>query len=152
MDDATAYDRVIRLLAGRAHSRQELVIKLRQRGASTETARAAVERAAAQGYVNDEEYARMLARHGRDKGHAPSRVRQELARRGVGSDVAESAVAEAFADVELSELALSCARKRVAHLTGDVQSVRRRLAAYLERRGFPTHACLAAVDTVAPLK
>lgn len=152
MDEVTAYDRVIRLLAQRAHSRMELVRKLRQRGASEDVAQAAVERAAAQGYVNDLEYALMLCRHGRDRGWAPSRVRQELALRGVEAHTAEEALALVYAQVELADLALVLARKRVAHMSGDVQSVRRKLAAFLQRRGFPTHECLAAVDAVAPLK
>ena len=151
MDDSAAYDRVIRLLARRAHSRHELVIKLRQRGVSSDIARTAVERAASQGYVDDLEYARMIARHGRDRGLAPSRIRQEIARRGVDSGLSEAAVTEVFAEVDLAELALTLARKRVAHLSGDTVSVRRRLAAYLERRGFPTQVSLSAVDTVAPL-
>ena len=151
MDDAKAYEHVIRLLARRAHSRQELVSKLRQRGASSEVARAAVDRAASHGYVDDLEYARMIARHGRDRGLAPSSTRLDLARRGVDSDTMDTALSEVFADVNLEDLALSLARKRRARLSGDLVSVRRKLAAYLERRGFPVHACLAAVDTVAPL-
>lgn len=152
MDDAAAYDRVIRLLASRAHSRVELLRKLRQRGASAEVARAAVDRAASQGYVNDVEYALMLCRHGRDRGMAPARIRQDLARRGVDAQIAEEALSEIFAEVELADLAVALARKRVARITGDTESVRRKLAAFLQRRGFPTHECLAAVDTVAPLK
>jgi regulatory protein len=102
--------------------------------------------------VNDLDYARLYARHGRDRGLAPSRIRLELARRGVESDTADAAVDEEFAEVELETLALALARKRASRLTGEIPSVRRRLAAYLERRGFPTHVCLAVVDTVAPLK
>jgi regulatory protein len=151
MDAATAYDRVILLLAQRAHSRAELLRKLCQRGATAAVAREAVDRAAAQGYVDDLEYARMYARNGLDRGLAPLRIRQDLARRGVDPHTAETALAEEFAAVDVQDLALAVARRRAARLTGDSQSVRRRLAAYLQRRGFPTHVTLAAVDAVAPL-
>jgi len=150
MDAAAAYDRVLRLLAQRAHSRAELLRKLRQRGVSAGVAGEAVDRAATQGYVDDAEYARMYARQGCERGLAPLRVRQELARRGVEPHHVEAAVHEVFAEVDLLDLAVALARKRARRLTGDRQSQRRRLAAYLERRGYPAHVTLEAVDAVAP--
>ena len=51
---------------------------------------------------------------------------------------------------DLLEQAVTLARKRAPQLSGDRESVRRRLAAYLERRGFPVSVCRAAVDDVAP--
>lgn len=151
MDHAEAHERAIRILTLRAHSRFELVRKLRQRGASPEVAQSAADRAQAAGYVNDQDYALSYARSGRERGLAPSRIRRELLKRGIEPGAAESALAEEFAEADLEAMAVALARKRVPRLSGDRDSVRRRLAAYLERRGFPAHACLAAVDAVAPL-
>jgi regulatory protein len=152
MDADLAYDRVIRYLTVRAHSRAELIKKLRQRGASSTVAAEAVERAQAQGYVNDAEYARMYARLARDqKGLAPLRVRQELAKRGIDAQLVEDALESEFSETDLAEQARALASKRAARLHGDTESRRRRLAAFLERRGYPTHVTKAAVDAVAPV-
>lgn len=151
MDANAAYDRVLRMLAQRAHSRAELIRKLKQRGCTSAMALDAVDKAASKGYVNDAEYARMYARQARDqKGQAPLRIRRELAQRGIEAHHAEAALQEVFAETDLAALACALVRKRVQRLDGDVQSKRRRLAAFLERRGFPTQVTLAAVDAVAP--
>jgi regulatory protein len=151
MDTVDAYERVIRLLSGRAHSRAELVRKLRARGAAREVAEAAVEKAARQGYVDDAEFAKSYARRARDtKGLAPARIRRELAQKGVDPPFVEDAIAESFAGSDLLPQARDLARRRALRLHGDTESKRRRLAAFLERRGFPAHVILAAVDEVAP--
>jgi SOS response regulatory protein OraA/RecX len=152
MDSTVAYDRVIRLLTGRAHSRAELIRKLKARGASAAVALEAVDKAAAQGYVNDAEYARMYARQARDhKGLAPLRIKAELAKRGVEAHHVEEALGEVFAETDIADQACALAQKRALRLSGDIQSKRRRLAAFLERRGFPVHVTLAAVVIIASI-
>jgi regulatory protein len=152
VDSNQVYERVIRFLARRAHSRAELLRKLGERGVSPEAAREAVERAAAEGYVDDGKFALDFARHGlNQQGWAPARTRNELHRRGVAREQAEAAVREVYADVDLIDLAIDLARRRAARLTGELESRRRRISAYLERRGFPTAVSRAATDEVAPL-
>jgi regulatory protein len=151
-ESAKAYERVIRFLARRAHSRAELLRKLKDRGVQAVYAREAVDRAGQEGYVNDLEFARLFARQARDlKGWAPLRLKQALSQRGVSKDLVEQATGEVYADVELLDLAMDQARKRGLRLHGDVASRRRRLAGYLERRGFPAAVVRAATDDVAPL-
>jgi regulatory protein len=151
-ESAKAYERVIRLLTRRAHSRAELLRKLKDRGVQAEYAREAVDRAGREGYVNDLEFARLFAQQARDlKGWAPLRLKQALAQRGVATDHVEQAIEDTYSDVELLDLALAQARKRAARLQGDVESRRRRLAGYLQRRGFPAAVVRAATDDVAPL-
>jgi regulatory protein len=63
----------------------------------------------------------------------------ELRRKGVAQEDADAAIEEAFreADVGEAELAQQLARKRFNSLSGLAQPVaRRRLTAYLARRGF----------------
>jgi regulatory protein len=147
-----AYERVIRILAGRSHSRAELMRKLRQRGVGKVAAEQAVERATSEGYVDDGRFALEFTRHGQTiKGWAPARVRQELAKRGVDRELVDVALNEVFADVDLLEQATRLAQARAARLSGDTESRRRRLVGYLERRGFSTSVCRAAADAVAPL-
>lgn len=150
MDAEAAYERVIRLLAIRAHSRVELLRKLRQRGVSKTVAVQAVDRAEANGYVNDEQYATYYAQQAQARGLAPARVRRELATRGVEAHHVEAALKAAFDEVDLAERARQLARQRLLREKGEAESVRHRLAAYLKRRGFPTHVILDALDSVAP--
>ena len=145
------YERVIRFLARRAHSRAELLRKLKQRGVSSQLATGAINRAEAEGYVDDLEFARTFARQSRDlKSWAPRRTRLELGKRGVSMSHQDQAVGEVYNDIELLELARACARKRATRLSGDTPSRRRRLADFLTRRGYPTAITRAALDDVAP--
>jgi regulatory protein len=147
-----AYERVIRLLAGRSHSRAELLRKLRQRDVDRAAAEQAVERAQSEGYVDDGRFALEFTRHSQTiKGWAPMRVRQELKQRGVEGELIDAALAEVYAEVDLLELATRLAQARAARLSGDTESRRRRLVGYLSRRGFTTSVCRTAVDAVAPL-
>ena len=150
MDAEAAYDKVIRLLAQRSHSRAELVRKLRRRGVSKAVASEAVDRAAEQGYVNDAEFALLFAEQAQGRGLAPARIRRELATRGVEAQHVEAALKAAFGEVDLGARALELARQRLPRLSGEAESVRRRLAAFLKRRGFPTHVIIDALDAVAP--
>ena len=151
-ESAKAYERVIRFLARRAHSRAELLRKLTDRGVQAVHAHEAVDRAALEGYVNDLEFARLFAQQARDlKGWAPLRLKLALTQRGVATDHVEQAIEDTYAHVELLDLAVTQARKRAVRLQGDVESRRRRLAGYLQRRGFPASVVRAATDDVAPL-
>ena len=137
-----AYERVIRFLAGRSHSRAELLRKLRQRDVDRAAAEQAVERAQSEGYVDDGRFALEFTRHSQTiKGWA----------RGVEGELIDAALAEVYAEVDLLELATRLAQVRAARLSGDTESRRRRLVGYLSRRGFATSVCRAAVDAVAPL-
>lgn len=88
---AAVRDKAMDLLAARPLSRKELVDKLTARPrnkekeplADRETAEAAADRLEELGYLNDESYARMVADHYAAKGWGPSRIREELYRRGV---------------------------------------------------------------------
>jgi regulatory protein len=99
-----------------------------------------LERLRRQGYVDDLAYARQVVRQ-RLGGGAVSRrrVREELYRRGVASDLANQAITEFLEDVNLDEegAALEVGRKRLKSLAGLEPLVqRRRLYSYLARRGY----------------
>ena len=145
------YERVLRLLAMRAHARAELLKKLQARGVASEVALRAVDRAQAEGYVDDGAFARDFARQGRDlKSWAPARAKLELRRRGIAPDTIEQALEAVYTETDLYDVALQLARARARRITGEREARRRRLAAFLSRRGFPTDICRRAVDEVAP--
>jgi regulatory protein len=145
------YERVLRLLGMRAHSRAELIRKLQGRGVDTSVARQAVARAEAEGYVDDAQFARDFARQGRDlRGWAPARARLELRRRGVAADEIDAALESVYSETDLLAIAVCLARGRAGRISGERESRRRRLAGFLARRGFATDICRRAVDEVAP--
>lgn len=88
---AAARDKAVELLAARPMSRKELVDKLtaqprnreKEPAADWSTAQAVADRLEELGYLNDEAYARTVAGHYAAKGYGPSRIREELYRRGV---------------------------------------------------------------------
>jgi regulatory protein len=135
-----AYERALAMLAGRGYATADLRRRLARHGLSAGDVDAVVSRLTAAGLLDDAKYARQLTRSKLlDGGAASRRVRQELAVRGVGRGVAEAAIAEVMADeaVDESHLAEQVAcRRAIALARFDRPTRRRRLYAYLARRGY----------------
>lgn len=132
-DVRRAEQKALNLLGYRAHSQKELARKL-GRTVSREAADRAAERMTELGLVNDEEYARSLAREMyRRKGFAAPRVRMELMRRGIGRELADQAAAEAAPDPR--ETIRTVLERKYARVLGDEKG-RRRAAAALGRMGY----------------
>ncbi len=132
-DTRRAERKAMYLLGYRAHSERELARKL-GRTVPRETAEKAASRMKELGFVNDGEYARTLAKELFTRKHfAAGRVRLELMRRGIPSELAEEAAREAQTDPRdsLRELV----GRKYARCLGDEKS-RRRTAAALQRLGY----------------
>ena len=84
------------------------------------------------GAVNDEAYAGVIARHYGTMGYGPARVKQELHRRGIPKELWDGALAQ-LPPAQDTIRALARAKLRGKSLDTDTS---RRLAAYLQRRGF----------------
>ena len=128
----------LRSLERRAHGARELAGKLERKGHGKVAVGAAVERLGRLGLLNDLDFARAYITARSARGRGPERLRRDLADLGVAPEVARQALAESQVGLE-DPLAqpLELARKRVAqmkHLPTDTR--RRRLAAFLARRGF----------------
>ena len=152
-DEAAAlhtYDRALNMLAARARSSRELERLLVRKGAEPRHVRAAIARLQAAGFLDDAAFARQVARSRLSgAGHSARRVRQELARKGVERTVADDSVREVVADEEIDEqaLAVAAAEKKLRSLRGLEPDVRRRrLYAFLARRGFAPDSIRIALD------
>lgn len=146
------FDKAVALLAVHARSERDLRLRLRRAGAGEAGVSAAVERLVALGLLNDEAYARSLA-HSRVVGGGVSkrRIAQELQRRGVSRAVADEAIDATLDDVELDEFgaAQAAAEKRLRSLRSlDAETRRRRLYAFLARRGYPHDVITKVLRTV----
>lgn len=146
------YDRALSMLAAQSRSARDLERRLIRKGEDAAHVRSAIERLARAGFVDDAAYSRQLARSRLlGAGHSSRRLRQELARRGVARDVAEAAVAEVVTEeaVDEIELAIAASRKKFRSLASlDPATRRRRLYAFLARRGYDADAIRRAMDAV----
>ena len=130
----TAY----RLLTYRPRSRKELEQKLRDREYSPAVIASVLEHCVRLGYLNDrtfaEQWARsriMLRMFGR------RRIEQELRYKGIDREIVREVLAEAFGEGQEIETAkLAAKKKNQAMKSVDRETGRRRLAGFLERKGF----------------
>jgi len=139
------YLRALNLLARRDHSVAELKKKLVARGFSAGLVAETLERLTGEGYLDDRRFAERWAesalRNGKGFG---VRLLLELQRRGVARDVAAEAVSGAAAEQGEQQLLAGIAAKRFAAFDPAAATLneRRRVYAYLQRRGFS----LAAIN------
>lgn len=145
----TAHTRALDALARRARSGAELARWLRERGHSADETAETIARLTACGLLDDARFAEAFAR-GRlmDRKLSRRRVLADLARRGVAREVAAVAVAAVVADEEIDESAAveAVARKKYRSLSGlDPHVARRRLTAFLARRGYDQDVVRAAL-------
>ena len=93
----------------------------------------------AQGYVDDQAFARQWADGRASRRHLGSlRLRDELQRKGIPRDLADAAVRQAFAESGEEERALEAARRRLPALRRqNAERAAARLRGYLLRRGYP---------------
>lgn len=128
-------------LAAKAQSVAEIEAKLAARNVGPEDAAAAVSESIRLGYLDDAELARQLARGLRSRGYGRRRAGQTLHRRRLSAADAESALEEAYGDIDEEALARSALGARSL----DDDSSRRRAAAFLVRRGFSAGAAWRVV-------
>lgn len=119
-------------LSRRAMSAGELERKLLEKGASPEHAEAAVRRMIDLGVIDEAVYAEMIVRRCGTKGYGRRRAEQELMRRRVPREYWSDALAALPAAEDKLDALIA------ARLKGTVPDAaqRKKLAAYLQRRGY----------------
>lgn len=148
---ARAHDAAVRLLASRGRSTREMIARLRQKGLGKEAVAYAVGRLETDGLLDDVAFAREYARQRAERGYGRTRILAELSARGIERHEAEQAVAIGGIDeVDAAwERLMVLARKRAAQMGGLPRDVaKRRLAAFLGRRGFGAADVWKAVGEV----
>jgi regulatory protein len=142
---AAAKEAALRLLAVRARSRAELERRLGQRGLPEAAVAAALERLEAVGLVDDPAFAEAYAESRAGRGRGAAAIRVELRGRGIDPEVADGAASAAVPADEQADRCRQVAAARLARLPGlDPEVQFRRLAGYLDRRGYPA----ALIETV----
>ena len=140
-----ARERALYLLDRKDYGSWEIERKLSQ-NVSPETARKVVERLQELGLINDEEYARKLARHYiLQKKQGPRRAVLELRKRGIDASLAAEAVDQVVPEED--QLLELCRRKYARKLETDEKG-REKVVAALMRLGHGYYDACGAVDTV----
>jgi regulatory protein len=149
-DIEAAYRTVLRALERRPHARVDLGRRLRRRGLAAEAVEAALSRAEAAGLLDDLAFARHYVATRAERGRGPARLVRDLGMMGVPRRCIDAAIAEQWPpDTDRGALPAALAAKRAAQLDGLPRPVkRRRLLAYLARRGFSGREALEAVAGV----
>ena len=142
-DSKAARKKAMDFLARREYGRQELVDKLVGGGFDPDTARAAVERLAAEGLQDDRRFAAGLVQSRIGQGKGPVRIRQELGERGIDGGLIEAALADCGED--WTDLARRVRRRKFgAALPPDFPAKARQMR-FLQYRGFTPDQIQVAV-------
>jgi regulatory protein len=111
--------------------------KLAERGTPTAAIDLVIERAHAERLVDDHAIASALVEERRAKGHAPLRLRQDLAKRGFDPQLIDRVLAPVESE-DQEAAAFAVARDKAARLTGvDAETAFRRTVGHVARRGYP---------------
>ena len=139
-----AYASALLLLSYRPRAEGELRLRLRRKGLPEAAIDDALVRLRRTGLVDDEQFSRAWVEN-RGSGASArgmSLLAAELRAKGIDSET----ITEALAGTDESELALAAARPRAARLAVlEYGYFRRRLAGFLQRRGFGYDATASAV-------
>jgi regulatory protein len=144
-----AHNVSLHALAGRDMSRFEVKQRLEQRELPSEVVELELEELTRQGLIDDDALARELVdRYANRRGMAKPVVAQKLRQRKLDPTSVEAALAELDGEVEASKLD-DLARERLRKM-GDLDPVttKRRLAGYLQRKGFSSSEVFTTIDRV----
>ncbi|GEK81082.1 regulatory protein RecX [Agrococcus baldri] len=143
VDEESARSIALRALGRRAASRQELDRTLERREVEPEVREAVLDRLADEGLVDDAQLAQDLAERLRERKHLGERgIAAELRKRGLDPD----AIERSEADDELQRAIDAAAERRRRLGSLDDETAERRLAGWLQRRGFGGSTVRTAIE------
>ena len=137
---ALAMNRALNLLGYRARSSGEVRERLRRSEYAEETIESVIARLRELGYLDDEQYARDLARE-KSRKYGPRRVYGDLLRKGgLNEETAWNVVEEEFAGRSEVGEAFEAAARRYNNREGSIAQARR-VYGFLMRRGYSAEVC-----------
>jgi regulatory protein len=146
------FDRALAMLAARPRAARDLERMLVRKGEPAEHVASAIGRLIALGALDDAQFARQFIRARiAGAGLSRRRLQSELWRRGVARDVIDAALAEVMVEDEVDEdaqIAQVAAKKLRTLRSLDAATARRRLYAFLARRGYDGSAIRRVIDAL----
>jgi len=149
MKRGSPFDCSLRVLALRDHAEAELSRKLKEKGYREEEIEETVARLKQLGYIDDARFARSFAssalRNGRGYG---SRLKLELARRGVAAGIVAEVLGEISQEFSEGELLAGVMARRYAGFDPEsaTDKEKRKVVGYLQRKGFSLSAIFAQLN------
>jgi regulatory protein len=137
-DAEAAFRTLLRALERRSFARVDLARRLVRKGHPRPAVEAAVERAAGLGLLDDAAFAQSYIQTRAARGRGPARLTRDLLAMGIERSLIDRGIAAEWPEGnDRSRVPLALATKRVAQL-GNLPrpTKRRRVLAYLARRGF----------------
>jgi regulatory protein len=149
-DAEAAFRTALRALETRSFARGDLARRLQRKGHPRPAVEIALERTAQLGLLDDAAFAQGYVETRAARGRGPARLVRDLLAMEVERNVIDRAVANHWPEgSDRSTLPLALVQKRAAQLgTLPRQTKRRRLVAYLARRGFTGRDITEMVDRV----
>ncbi|HKG34266.1 MAG TPA: regulatory protein RecX [Gemmatimonadales bacterium] len=149
-DAEAAFRTALRALEARSFARSDLARRLQRKGHPRAAVEVALERIAQLGLLDDAAFAQSYVETRAARGRGPARLVRDLMAMGVERGVIDRAVAGHWPDgSDRSSIPMALAEKRAAQLGAlPRQTKRRRLIAYLARRGFTGRDITDLVDQV----
>ncbi|MGB4598799.1 MAG: regulatory protein RecX [Trichlorobacter sp.] len=148
-----AYLAALKLLAGRDYTLAALACKLEQRGYQHQQVAETLVRLSAEHFLDDRRYAERFISQARESGrYVGYRLRQELKRRGVPTELAAELLegcCDRAAELALARQVLSRRYAGFDPAASD-DRVRRRVAGFLQRRGFGCEVIRQLLDRRRP--
>lgn len=137
-DEEAAFRAALRHLERRAFATRDLARRLGRRGHGPDAVGAATRRLHALGLLDDAAFARQYVESRAARGRGPARLRRDLLVLGVADTVADAAIAAHWPEgSDLAGTTRRLAERRARQLGALPRPVlRRRLLAYLARRGY----------------
>lgn len=137
-DEEAAFRAALRHLERRGFATRDLARRLGRRGHGPDAVGAATRRLHALGLLDDAAFARQYVESRAARGRGPARLRRDLLALGVADTVADAAIAAHWPEgADLAGATRRLAERRARQLGALPRPVlRRRLLAYLARRGY----------------
>jgi regulatory protein len=152
-DVARATEAALHFLAYRARSEQEVRDRLKRGAFSPEAIDATIVKLNDWHYLDDADFARRwVESRARGKPRGQRLLQQELRQKGIDAETSKQAITDA--DLDEVAAATELARKRLSTMSGeDPVAIRRKISAYLARRGFGFDVARKALEqaTGAPV-
>jgi regulatory protein len=134
----TAKSQAFKHLSYRDRSKKEVAQYLEKKGHTPSVIQTTLQELEKLNYINDQRFAMEWGRWRVEvKKFGKKRLQHELSAKGVSSSIIETSLTALYDSHLEQDLALACANKKLASLHGlEPEKKTRRLAQYLQRRGF----------------
>jgi regulatory protein len=142
-DERAVRTAALALLAGRDFARRELAVRLLRKGYREDLVESVLEGLQAEQLLSDARFAEQFAVQRAARGKGPARIRQELAGRGVSSELTDKALD--VSEEEWVRRAREIRRKRFGEVLPSDFRERAKQARFLQYRGFSAQQIRAAL-------